>query len=639
MSDTNVLSYNKMILPQKLADVYNLSESDRAFIVRSREAVSRVIRGEDLKNKIIIVGPCSIHNAEEALEYGRRLKSYIDSGYPAAHNQLIIMRTYFEKPRTRSGWKGLVYDPDLNDSYNVNKGLTICRELLLKLTKMRIPLALEFLDTVTPQYFADLISWGAIGARTTESQVHRQIASGLSMPVGFKNSTSGNVSVAIDAVYSAAIPQVLTGIDPDGVPSVIRTKGNPDCHVILRGGNKGTNYGVSAIERICSSIASTTVNKSLIIDCSHGNSEKDHTRQPLVAKTVNKQICAGNSYIKGIMIESNLNPGNQKLTDDPSKLLPGVSITDSCLGWEQTLEVLKTFVPDPKAKSNVWLEKLDDYRQQLIQMEEPIVEWFADNMKPLPHEHRLYQQRIEISKKIARVKFYPNLRTFLFKDTLILDMVNVKEVEEIILKRVERTTEKFLSNPTEIRTVTRFFGYLFDASKKTQELEIQRLREELTLYYLGPSGSFSDKFVRENLTGKKKMFKSMDDTVDYECYIVLPKYNSVIGKISETERFVNRNLLDEIGELSGQPIKLCLLGNDPEPTTIISHPAAYRQVKDLIEWRHEFIAADSTSSAARETIVINSSSVAAIASQSCSSDLLPVIRHFTPSYTTFALYS
>jgi 3-deoxy-7-phosphoheptulonate synthase len=327
----------KVVLPPAfLEEQLPMKDSVTETVSRTRAEIVEILAGRSSRI-LVIVGPCSIHDPKSALEYAALLKGAIDE---FADNLCIAMRTYFEKPRTTIGWKGLINDPHLDDSFNINEGLRQARRLLLDLGEMGVPAGTEFLDMITPQYVAGLVSWGAIGARTTESQVHRELVSGLSCPVGFKNGTSGNVQIAIDAVQSAARPLTFLGHTKYGQSAIFLTKGNPDCHVILRGGRSTTNYDAASIEDTCRRMSDAGLPPRVMVDCSHANSMKEHTRQPAVCREVAAQIAAGDRRIIGIMLESNLIEGAQKL--QPGKTLRyGQSITDACIGWDTTLELLR----------------------------------------------------------------------------------------------------------------------------------------------------------------------------------------------------------------------------------------------------------------------------------------------------------
>jgi 3-deoxy-7-phosphoheptulonate synthase len=289
---------------------------------------------------LLIMGPCSIHDPAAALEYARRLKVLRDQ---YADSLEIVMRVYFEKPRTTVGWKGLINDPYLDESFKIDEGLRIARQLLIEINKLGLPAGSELLDTISPQYIGDLIAWGAIGARTTESQVHRELASGISAPIGFKNGTDGNIKIATDAIQAASRGHHFLSIHKNGSVSVVQTKGNPDCHVILRGG-KTTNYDAASVDAACKDLAAAKLPASLMVDCSHANSSKQHEKQLEVARDIAAQMSGGSKQIFGVMVESHLHGGAQKFTpgkDDPAQLEFGKSITDACLHWEDSLQVVQ----------------------------------------------------------------------------------------------------------------------------------------------------------------------------------------------------------------------------------------------------------------------------------------------------------
>ncbi|TMW64630.1 hypothetical protein Poli38472_011510 [Pythium oligandrum] len=306
-------------------------------ISNAREAVSDILHGRD-DRLVVVVGPCSIHDVTAAMDYAKRLQQLAQE---LSKDLLIIMRTYFEKPRTTIGWKGLINDPDLNQSFNINKGIRIARKLLLDVNALGLPVSLEFLDTISPQFTADLVAWGAIGARTTESQLHRELTSGLSMPVGFKNGTSGDVKIAVDAAVAASSPHNFLGLNEHGLASIVMTKGNSDCHVILRGGSKGPNYEEEHIEQAAAMLEKAKQPSKIMVDCSHGNSRKLHANQLKVASYLAELVKKGNTNLLGLMIESNIVEGNQSLGDDVSKLVYGKSITDACIGWDDTVTALR----------------------------------------------------------------------------------------------------------------------------------------------------------------------------------------------------------------------------------------------------------------------------------------------------------
>jgi 3-deoxy-7-phosphoheptulonate synthase len=303
------------------------------MIAEARKSADDIIEGKD-DRLLVVVGPCSIHDPEAAVDYATRLRELMDR-YRSELS--IVMRVYFEKPRTTVGWKGLINDPFLNESYDINRGLHMARGLLLRIADLGVPAATEFLDTITPQYIADLITWGAIGARTTESQVHRELASGLSMPVGFKNGTSGCLQIAIDAIISASCPHCFLSVTKQGVSAIVSTTGNKSCHLILRGSTEGPNYDEQHIAEAREKLAKAGISNRIMVDLSHGNSRKDYRNQPLVAEEVARQISNGCDDICSVMIESFLVEGAQKISKD---MVYGKSVTDQCINWEQTTEVL-----------------------------------------------------------------------------------------------------------------------------------------------------------------------------------------------------------------------------------------------------------------------------------------------------------
>ena len=334
--DLRISGINPLISPAVLAYYLPLTEQASEIVASSRAQAEAILRGED-DRLLAIVGPCSIHDPEAALEYAAKLKEEAER---LKDDVFIIMRVYFEKPRTTVGWKGLINDPHLDDSFDINHGLRIARGLLLDLANMGVPSGTEFLDTISPQYIADLISWGAIGARTTESQIHRELASGLSMPVGFKNGTGGSIQIALDAIQSSSRPHHFLSVTKQGVSAIVSTAGNESCHLILRGGKTGPNFEQEHIEAAEAMLREQNLTPSVMVDCSHGNSLKDYRNQPMVARNLGNQIANGSRTITSVMIESNLVEGNQKLGKDLASLVRGQSVTDACIGWDDTVEVL-----------------------------------------------------------------------------------------------------------------------------------------------------------------------------------------------------------------------------------------------------------------------------------------------------------
>jgi 3-deoxy-7-phosphoheptulonate synthase len=335
--DRRISGVVPLLSPDSLISELPLSDEQAEVVIRGRREVHAVLEGVD-ERLLVVVGPCSVHDPEATLEYAEKLAKL---AYEARGELLIAMRVYFEKPRTTTGWKGLINDPHLDGSGDVNAGLHLARRVLLGVLHSGLPVGCEFLDPITPAYIADAVCWGAIGARTTESQTHRQLASGLSMPVGFKNRTDGNVQVAADAVRAAAGTHAFAGIDPDGRPAILYTRGNADCHVILRGGKGQPNFDAESVEAALELLDAAGLPRRVMIDLSHDNSGKDPERQPGVAADVGAQLAAGNKAIVGVMLESFLVAGRQDLTPGV-ELRYGQSITDGCVSWETTVEVIET---------------------------------------------------------------------------------------------------------------------------------------------------------------------------------------------------------------------------------------------------------------------------------------------------------
>lgn len=332
--DLRIKEIKELLPPAHVLREFPITQRAAQTVYETRQAIHRVLHGAD-DRLLVIMGPCSIHDVKAAMEYARNLKEAKDA---LAADLLVVMRVYFEKPRTTVGWKGLINDPHLDGSFRINEGLRVARQLLLDLNEMVMPAGSEFLDMITPQYIADLVSWGAIGARTTESQVHRELASGLSCPVGFKNGTDGNVRIALDAIRAAQVPHHFLSVTKGGHSAIVSTTGNEDCHVILRGGSQ-PNYDAASVDRAAKSLAGAGIPARLMIDFSHGNSSKDPLKQLEVGREVAVQVAGGDSRIIGVMVESHLKAGRQDLL--PGKELAyGLSITDACVGWEDSRALL-----------------------------------------------------------------------------------------------------------------------------------------------------------------------------------------------------------------------------------------------------------------------------------------------------------
>jgi 3-deoxy-7-phosphoheptulonate synthase len=336
VDDLNIVSQEILISPDDIKKALPLSDAALKVVTEGRDTVRNILEGKDHR-LMVVVGPCSIHDVEAAKDYAQRLKKLADE---LQDTLFIVMRVYFEKPRTTVGWKGLINDPYLDDSFKIQEGLQIGRQLLLDVSEMGLPTATEALDPISPQYVQDLISWSAIGARTTESQTHREMASGLSSAVGFKNGTDGGLTVAINALESVSSPHRFLGINTAGQVAITHTKGNPYGHVVLRGGNGKPNYDSVSIALCEQELQSAGVSTNIMVDCSHANSNKSHDLQPLVMDNIANQIIEGNQSIIGIMVESNIGPGNQKISSNLDDLIYGVSVTDACIDWETTVKTL-----------------------------------------------------------------------------------------------------------------------------------------------------------------------------------------------------------------------------------------------------------------------------------------------------------
>ncbi|KAI5307929.1 Phospho-2-dehydro-3-deoxyheptonate aldolase amt16, partial [Ascosphaera atra] len=358
--------YNPLMAPDLLQHEIGQTERSKHTVLTSREEAAAIVNGTDPNQRLLVViGPCSIHDPEAALDYATRLLALKQKHGDAL---LLVMRAYLEKPRTTVGWKGLINDPDIDNSFKINKGLRTARQMFVDLTDRGMPIASEMLDTISPQFLADLLSVGAVGARTTESQLHRELASGLSFPVGFKNGTDGTLDVAVDAIGAVRHPHHFLSVTKPGIIAIVGTEGNEDCFVILRGGKKGTNYDEKSVKEAKESLIKKGLTPRLMVDCSHGNSEKNHKNQPKVAKVLAEQITKGEDAIMGVMIESHINEGAQKPTMCGKESLKyGVSITDACIGWEDTESTLDMLAQAVRTRR----ELLKSGKRPIDQVEEP----------------------------------------------------------------------------------------------------------------------------------------------------------------------------------------------------------------------------------------------------------------------------
>ena len=348
-ADLHVVETRPLISPALLHHEVPLTDTAAALVAETRDRIRNILRNED-QRLLVIVGPCSVHDVDAAYEYGKKLAALREQ----LSDQLeIVMRVYFEKPRTSIGWKGLINDPHLDGSYDINTGLRLARQLLLDLANLGLPAATELLDPITPQYIADLITWTAIGARTTESQTHREMASGLSMPIGFKNNTDGSLQAATNAMLAASEPHRFLGINHHGLASIVKTTGNPDTHLVLRGGKQGPNYAADQVEQATQDLAQSHLNPRVMVDCSHANANKDHNRQVTVLKEISQQLDSGSQRLLGVMIESHLVAGNQAINTDLAQLTYGQSITDACVDFETTTEMLSMLAQSVRGASKL----------------------------------------------------------------------------------------------------------------------------------------------------------------------------------------------------------------------------------------------------------------------------------------------
>lgn len=335
--DLNVVSSVTLTSPAQIKESLPMSIKANQVVVEGRDTINRILNGED-KRLLVVMGPCSIHNQKDCMDYAQKLAKVSQE---VSSKMFVVMRVYFEKPRTTVGWKGLINDPHLDGSFDMEAGIRLAREILLAVNELGLAAGTEVLDPITPQYIADLVTWAAIGARTIESQTHRQMASGLSMPIGYKNATGGELQIAIDAMKSSGSPHSFLGIDDDGKTALIQTRGNQAGHIILRGGRSGPNYSPADIQEAVGMLTKNKLPTGLMVDCSHANSNKKYQNQEIVWREVVEQRAAGNKDLMGLLVESNINPGNQSVPKDITQLKYGVSITDECLGWDKTEEMLR----------------------------------------------------------------------------------------------------------------------------------------------------------------------------------------------------------------------------------------------------------------------------------------------------------
>jgi 3-deoxy-7-phosphoheptulonate synthase len=637
------------------------SESDFIFIKEQRAAIHQILtathHGSD--KLLVIVGPCSIHNYEDAITYATKLAALAQT----LPNLFIVMRVYFEKPRTRGGWKGFIYDPDLDETCDIVKGLKKARALLLEITRLRLPIACEFLDTITPQYLADLVSWGAIGARTAESQIHRQLASALSMPVGFKNLTDGNYEKAIDGIFSAAASHTFLGIDLDGRAARITTQGNSTPHLILRGGSSQPNYDAYSLSKVTNSLKHHDIQTKIIIDCSHGNSQKQHRRQLLSAFYIARLRKTTTLPIAGIMLESNLCDGSQKMV---YPLTPGKSITDACIGWdatEQLLRAIDTLIIAPNTAHNTIANCQADIDRinaalysvisnsadvtpsspiipspllnvpyppnldvELLQFLESNI--FARGQLPPPHAYLLVAERQAYSEHIGMLKFSEDRFTCLLKETDLSSYVTNVDRENQILSAYPH----------------RVFRHIMRVSKQVQLRLLEEIRSRTRIGYLFGPGTFSHEAVSLFAAGTFTPYPNIDELCEARAtgevdFILVPTTNSIIGTIYTPPRS-----LKVVGEIRHK-IELALFSNRQPAInsitlwTLYIEPHVAREAEEFIKTLSFF--GQQTTSSTLDAICRTMDSVKpalTIASTHTKSTLYKLRDNIVPyNFTTFSL--
>jgi 3-deoxy-7-phosphoheptulonate synthase len=562
--DINIIEIKTLPTPQELIDNYPLDHNDNLFIEKSRVEINDILEHK-IDKLLVIIGPCSIHSLDVAIDYAKHIKEF----QLRNPNLFIIMRVYFEKPRSRHGWKGFIYDPDLNETYDINKGIRLARKLLVELTKLRIPIGCEFLDSISPQYLADTVSWGAIGARTSESQVHRQLASGLSMPIGFKNLTEGDYKKAIDGLLSARYPHQFLGVDYNGKACHVSTKGNTMSHLILRGGLE-PNYYQKNIEEITNELKKEKITTGIIIDCSHGNSQKEYLKQILVGSSINRLILLNKYPIRGVMIESNIFEGNQKLVD-PSKLKYGISITDACIDIDSSYDILDVL---NSLKANKQFNDLNQVRSYLQMFENNIISLLndedmssisllTDNIKSpdiiINYDDELFNiikqinnqnsllmcilhKRLGMSELIANLKYKLETFNFLLKNNDFYKLVTDRNIEKTILGRVNSDIcgSCYSKLSPMYEKSTELFIKLMELSKRIQVKYLEEYIKTKKIGYLGSKSTFSYEVINKNFSGIHIGINNLDKiyndltnhTIDYA---IVPTYNSLIGVVFDIE--------------------------------------------------------------------------------------------------------
>jgi 3-deoxy-7-phosphoheptulonate synthase len=646
-SNNNITELKQIVPPQDLLIKHSPTAEDIEFICASRQHIENILLKQDPRF-IVIVGPCSIHDYATAIQYAKELKQ-ISENNP---NLYIIMRAYFEKPRSRTGWKGFIYDPDLDESYNINKGLELARKLLLEIVQLRIPVACEFLDLITPQYISDLVSWGAIGARTSESQMHRQLASGLSMPIGFKNLTSGDMEKAINGIISAQVPHNFIGINAEGIVSHVITKGNQAPHLILRGGNE-PNYQQPFIETAAQKLKNEAIPTSLIVDCSHGNSQSNYNRQISVAIYV-KRLFALNKYpIAGIMLESNILSGNQKLTTK-DKLNCGQSITDACINIETThtlLSLLNNLKPlsinslgelrklirqyDEAIYAQAVTEpKINTIKTEIVLTDhlfemDKLVEQLTRNSPNAETLAMLITLRFALSEKVADLKIKMSPFTYLTQTNDFLRLITDREIE--------KTNLKLFNTPIYLK--------IMDISKLIQVDYLEAYTKTVKIGYLFGKGTFSSEAVQRfrgihNHYENIQLLKAALDNKDVQ-YILIPTYNSIIGEIIQPESY-----WEPLGSID-QNIELSYYSNTlaitTSPTTLYLEPHIEQECRQFLSTLPKNTLIKNVSSSLEGCIqcIKDPNPATTISSKNNNSNFLYTLKNNVVDHnvTTFTLYS
>lgn len=649
-SNNNITELKQIVPPQDLLIRHYPTAEDIAFICESRKTVEKILTKED-QRFLVVVGPCSIHDYETAIQYAKELKQIAET----TPNLYILMRVYFEKPRSRTGWKGFIYDPDLDESYNINKGLEQARKLLLEIVQLRLPVACEFLDLITPQYISDLVSWGAIGARTSESQMHRQLASGLSMPIGFKNLTSGDMDKAINGIISAQVPHNFIGINTEGIVSHVITKGNQAPHLILRGGDT-PNYTQPFIEEATQKLKKEKIDTSLIVDCSHGNSQSNYNRQISVAIYVKRLFTLNRYPIAGIMLESNILNGNQKLTTK-DKLNRGQSITDACINIQTTrtlLTLLDTLTPlniNSLGELRKLIRQYDEaiYKQaitepkettmkneivltdHLFEMDE-LVEELTHNSPNAETLAMLITLRFALSEKVADLKIKQSPFAYLTKTNDFLRLITDREIE--------KTNLKLFNTPIYLQ--------IMDISKIIQVEYLEAYTKTVKIGYLFGKGTFSSEAVKRfrGIHSHYESVKQLKEALDNKSvqYILIPTYNSIIGEIIQPESY-----WEPLGSID-QNIELSLYSNtldvslqNNETTTLYLEPHIEQECRQFLSTLPKNTVIKKVSSSVEGCIqcIKDPSPAATISSKNNSSNFLHTLKTNIVDHnvTTFTLYS